>query len=148
MKFVKFISTILLVLFCNTIAADAELPPAPFTSADVRCLSLNLHYEARGEGLAGMVAVGQVTLNRMRSKFYPPTLCGVVKQPYQFSWVKKFPNYHETVVSLRIQNLAVELLLGKYRDRTGGALFFHSTSVDPQWTRRQTAQIGSHIFYR
>jgi len=50
------------------------------------CSTWNLMYEARGEGLEGMQAVHQVVLNRVKSRKYPSTICGVVLQKYQFSW--------------------------------------------------------------
>jgi len=43
-------------------------------------------HEARGEGIEGMQAVHQVVLNRVNSRKYPSTICGVVLQKYQFSW--------------------------------------------------------------
>ena len=49
-------------------------------SAAVMCLALNLYHEARGESLAGNLAVGFVTMNRVADPRYPDTVCGVVKQ--------------------------------------------------------------------
>jgi len=45
-------------------------------------------HEARGEGSEGMQAVHQVVLNRVKSRKYPNTICGVVLQKNQFSWTR------------------------------------------------------------
>ena len=49
-------------------------------SRDLDCLTQAVYYEARGEGQAGMQAVAQVILNRVRSSAFPNTVCGVIFQ--------------------------------------------------------------------
>ena len=44
------------------------------------CLAEALYFEARGETVRGMFAVGEVILNRVDSDAYPDTLCGVINQ--------------------------------------------------------------------
>ena len=44
----------------------------------MRCLAENIYYEARGEPLNGQYAVAEVTLNRVRSPYFPKTICAVV----------------------------------------------------------------------
>jgi len=54
---------------------------APFLSEkDIECLARNIYFEAGSEPLEGKVAVGVVTLNRMRDPRYPSSICGVVNQ--------------------------------------------------------------------
>ena len=51
------------------------------------CLAINIYHEARGEHTAGMRAVADVVINRVRSIQFPNTICGVVKQgPVSESW--------------------------------------------------------------
>ena len=45
---------------------------------DVMCMAKNIFFEAAVESTAGKLAVAQVTLNRVRSKNYPNTICDVV----------------------------------------------------------------------
>jgi len=45
-----------------------------------RCLTEALYFEARGENLVGQVAVAEVILNRVDSKSYPNSVCGVIQQ--------------------------------------------------------------------
>ena len=55
-------------------------------SAAVMCLAMNLYHETRGETLAGNIAVGYVTMNRVADKRYPDTVCGVVHQAKYHGW--------------------------------------------------------------
>jgi len=121
------------------------------------CLALALYWEARGEGRRGMTAVGWTILNRVRSREFPSTPCGVVRQggerpPCQFSWWcdgksdRPRDRHSWSMASI----IASELLLDPPPDPTGGSLFYHSTSVSPAWhrKRKRTATIGAHVFYR
>lgn len=135
--------------FCTSNANSASL------SEEQHCLAQSLYWEARGEGRQGMIAVGWTVLNRVRSHHFPATPCEVVRQggerpPCQFSWwcdgrSDRPRDWHSWQSALI---LAAELLLHPPRDPTGGALFYHSTSVRPPWKRVRTARIGRHVFYR
>jgi N-acetylmuramoyl-L-alanine amidase len=121
-----------------------------------RCMKLALHYEARGEGTKGMMAVANVILNRVNSSRYPNDICSVVTQKYkstcQFSWycdkqlTRKEPN-----ISFKARFIAYEAVVNNsLKDITGGALLFHANTIEPYWasTQKLTRQIGNHIFYR
>ena len=45
-----------------------------------KCLADNMYFEARNQGTAGIIAVSNVVLNRVKSKDYPNTICEVVRQ--------------------------------------------------------------------
>ena len=122
-----------------------------------RCLALAMYWEARGESRRGMVAVGWTILNRSRSPEFPATPCDVVleggeKPPCQFSWWcdGKSDRPRDRNSWIRARVIAAQLLTDPPPDPTGGALFYHSTSIRVPWTRprRRTARIGNHIFYR
>jgi spore germination cell wall hydrolase CwlJ-like protein len=128
--------------------AAVPTPISPgFDLKDLRCLELNIHYEARGESDKGKLAVGMVTLNRAKNKNFPKQICDVVYQKYQFSWTTQFPNHSKTKVDPKITLLAMDLLTNKYKDFTNGALYFHNAEVE-SFDRKVVAQIGSHTFYR
>lgn len=120
-----------------------------------RCLALTLYFEARGEGRAGMVAVGWTVLNRVRSTAFPGTPCGVVRQggerpPCQFSWWcdGRSDRPRDRRSWQRAQLIAAELLQSPPRDPTRGALYYHSMRLAAPWRRVPTARIGRHVFYR
>ena len=45
-----------------------------------KCLADALYFEARGESVAGQLAVGLVIFNRVEHPKYPDTVCGVTRQ--------------------------------------------------------------------
>jgi N-acetylmuramoyl-L-alanine amidase len=124
----------------------------------LRCLALNVYHEARSEPVVGQVAVAAVTLNRVASGAFPDSVCGVVEQGgqernhCQFSWwcdgrTDAPKNRDAWDEALRVSLLA---LSGKAHDPTGGALYYHTTSVHPRWSKvfKRTARIGAHVFYK
>jgi spore germination cell wall hydrolase CwlJ-like protein len=132
--------------------------PAATGGDDWQCLAEALYFEARGESIEGIFAVGEVILNRVDSGAYPSSLCGVVNQgtgrrnACQFSYTC---DGNPTVVREReawnnVGKIARILLDGTPRDLTNGATHFHTRAVNPSWSRRftRTASIGAHLFYR
>ena len=53
---------------------------------EITCLAKNMYFEARSEGLAGLVATTQVVFNRLESEEYPNTICGVIEQAKLSQW--------------------------------------------------------------
>lgn len=135
--------------------------PEP-NEADLLCMTQVMYFEARGEGIRGMKAVGHVVMNRVADKRFPSTVCGVVKQGKhvdgkpvrnrcQFSWycdglpeVVKDKSTYEIAA-----DLARSVLQGIAPNPVGKSIFFHATSVKPKWSRKFAVvrQIGRHIFY-
>ena len=53
----------------------------------IECLTSNVYHEARGESIAGQLAVALVTNNRKNDIRFPNTYCDVVKEgPVRESW--------------------------------------------------------------
>ncbi len=123
-----------------------------------RCLTEALYFEARGENLVGQVAVAEVILNRVDSKSYPNSVCGVIQQGQyqrnacQFSFIcdGKVEHIGDQGSFEELGKVAWVMLQGKPRILTGKATHYHSASVLPRWAKRlvRTARIGNHIFYR
>jgi hypothetical protein len=130
----------------------------PEGDAQRDCLAKAIYFEARGESLAGQVAVAEVILNRVDSASYPNTICGVVRQGEerrtgcQFSFMcdGKPEIMRDTDAQARAEAIAHLLTEGRPRVLTANATHFHTTWVSPSWARRlvRTARIGDHIFYR
>lgn len=119
--------------------------------AETRCLATTVFYEARSESLAGQLAVAHVVLERARSGRFPSSLCGVVTQPGQFSFVRggRLPqaptNGRQWRTAAAIAEIALE---DSWENPVEGALFFHAAHVSPKWKRPRVTRIGGHIFYR
>lgn len=61
-------------------------PAYSIDKEDLKCLSDNLYYEARGESVKGQVKVIETVLNRVEDSRWPNTICEVIYQKSQFSW--------------------------------------------------------------
>ena len=120
--------------------------------AQEMCLAKAVYFEARSESLEGQLAVAEVILNRVASDRYPDTICDVVTQPAQFSFIRRgrFPQpktgsdaWHR---ALAIADIAQNRLANSVAPNV---LWYHATYVAPSWGKRLTrfAQIGTHIFY-
>lgn len=72
--------------FVALLATGVHVDAASEPETEFECLAYNIYWEARSESTAGMYAVAEVTLRRVRDPRFPNTICGVVKQPNQFSW--------------------------------------------------------------
>ena len=135
-------------------------------SAAVMCLAMNLYHETRGETLAGNLAVGFVTMNRVADPRYPDTVCGVVHQAKyhgwdlvnpirnrcQFSWYCDgiSDNPQDGKAMLESVILAQHIIAGTVTDISEGATHYHATYVNPYWAGDMTVvlEVGQHIFYK
>ena len=117
-------------------------------SSFLLCLALNVYHEARGEPLAGQMAVANVTWNRAERD--PERLCEVVYKPNQFSWVKDKPTVKDSKAYQTALAVSVLSWLFYSVDFSRGATYYHTHSVNPNWNQhmKTTRVIGSHKFMR
>ncbi|MGL4518407.1 MAG: cell wall hydrolase, partial [Phocaeicola sp.] len=130
-------------------------------------LTLNIFYEARGEGEVGMHAVADVTIIRAKT---PSNVVNAVLAPYQFSWVKdklkpkernlfglmalqrhilhsgKFKT-QEIEAYRRAERIASKVLQDRYKPRYRFT-HFHVVGLKPNWGGSGGKRIGNHVFYR
>lgn len=153
MKLRTFVATVCLTLFSTAAVAKCDGDPAK----EMEILALNMYHEARGEGRTAMQMVGEVTLNRVASGEYPDTICEVVYQKGQFSWVtKKDHTPYEKEAWEAALDIAHDLLnqdVGNLYIFDNGATHFANLGAlenPPTWTKTfdKVAQIGSHTFFR
>lgn len=115
-----------------------------------RCLAVAIFYESKGESLSGQMAVAHVILNRVESPRFPSTICGVVTQRSQFSFVRggRLPGARPGASWNTARAVARAALADAWDSPVGEAMFFHTTRVSPRWNRTKVASIGNHVFYR
>lgn len=114
------------------------------------CLARAVYYEARTESLTGQLTVAEVVINRARSGRFASTICGVVRQRGQFSFVRGGiiptpPSNRHWRTSVAIARIAMQDLADGAAPR---ALFFHARRVNPGWRLTRVATVGNHVFYR
>ena len=132
--------------------------PQASGDAQFQCLAQALYFEARGETVKGQFAVAEVIMNRVASKQFPNTACGVVNQgtgrKYQCQFTYTCDGHKEIIAEKRayerVSKVARAVLDGTETKLTDGATYYHTTAVRPRWSRSftQTARIGVHKFYR
>lgn len=129
---------------------------------EYNCLVKNIYFEARNQSKIGKQAIAVVTLERVKRKNYPPTICKVVAEERkrgvcQFSWKcdgkSDNPNLsskEELAAWKRAQKVAEDALLGKVSPIIKGATMFHADYDKPDWDYSKLkflGKIGDHLFY-
>lgn len=175
-KYIKFLFYIAAAVFAFTVVEAAskqkfaelreEADVNPTSIATIRdkqrqlaCLTQNVYYEAGSEPAEGKIAVAQVVMNRVESGQFGNTPCQVIFQKNviyekvicQFSWACDKITMHKPVrpdLWRESQEAAKMVLFEGFRlPNIKGALYFHADYINPNWNRKQKAQIGRHIFY-
>ena len=120
-------------------------------SDDLSCLAGAIYFEAKGESLAGQLAVGKVIIARSQSGRFPASYCGVVYQPSQFSFVRgrAMPAINKAGRAwAEAAKLAQIAHADSWDSPVEGALFFHAARVSPNWRLKRMARVDNHVFYR
>lgn len=152
----------------NSIVRQDEAS-GPGALAEWQCLTIALYHEARGEPEIGQIAVGETILNRVRSKAYPDTICGVVfqnsqmKNQCQFSFACDGVSdaMQESQPMQKLSEMARQLILAQkshsldavtrssyFNQRAPLMTHYHRYDVFPTWSPKleKLAQIGNHVF--
>ncbi|MGH8345720.1 MAG: cell wall hydrolase [Pseudomonas sp.] len=128
-------------------------------------LARTLWGEARGESLAGQIAVGWTIRNRVNDgkakSWWGEGYTGVCQKPYQFScWNKNDPNFAYLSGAKSIpfrefaqaQIAAEQVMAGKVAGPTGGATHYYATTMPkpPAWSvgAKRTLKLGRHVFFK
>lgn len=134
----------------ETLAAAVAAQDGVLGDRELRCLAAGVYFESKGEPLAGQLAVAQTIINRTKSGRFPKSICSVLTQAGQFSFVRG-----GVVPSAEGRNgwaTAVAIAKVAQADLWDGAavnaLFFHARRVSPGWRMQKVAAIGNHVFYR
>lgn len=161
------------LMLCGLLLLSAEAASttlSTYDEQDIECLASNIYHEARGEPVKGRIAVGFVTLNRVKSNKFPNTICRVVYQAVHSSWWRtvhgkqvpvrnqcQFSWYcdgrPDTIYSekewIKAISLAKLVLSNAFFDPTFGSTFYHADSVSPAWASSftHTVTINKHMFY-
>ena len=120
------------------------------------CLAEAVYFEARSEPVTGQIAVAEVILNRVEDHRFPDTVCDVVYQgsqrhnACQFSYTcdGRPEEFNEPVSYDRAKRLAIVMTENRETGLSRGALFYHTTAVQPHWAAKleELDKIGSHVF--
>jgi hypothetical protein len=115
------------------------------------CLAGAVYFESKGESLAGQLAVAKVVMARAKSGRFAPTLCGVVFQKSQFSFVRggQMPNIDKNGTHWKNAVAISKIALNNaWKSPVEGALYFHARYVSPGWKLQRIGSVDQHVFYR
>lgn len=159
--------TLVLLLNFTTSRVEAYNTPAEENTIttsqrmkELECLARNIYFESANEPFEGKVAVAQVTLNRVESGKFPPSICQVVYQKNvfyekvvcQFSWYCNSPatlKVRSPALYQESMEVAKKVLLEGFRlPGLTTAMYYHADYVNPGWNKPRLTKIGRHIFYR
>jgi spore germination cell wall hydrolase CwlJ-like protein len=127
---------------------------------ELNCMKRLLFYEARSTSKAEIEKIADVVINRTTSEGFPSTVCGVEKQPKQFSYRNnKAPakNWDKQVIAkggleAEILEVIQEIAKAKlsYGSKYKDLLFYHTKAVAPSWgksLKKVVFKQHQHVFY-
>ncbi len=128
----------------NTSAQNAD---------DVKLLAQLIHHEAGNQGVNGMIAVGEVVMNRVKSSLFPNTIKEVVYQKGQFSGVSSISSITPSETELSIAQNVIAGNMKVFQNEN--VLFFrnpsyagYSASQNVNWgSLKWYTSINQHAFY-
>lgn len=140
---------------------EAKIQQQQFVQQEKNCLKNALYYEARSEGLIGILAVASVIENRKNSGKYPGTYCDVINQHRQFSYTHEGKRDVETLEDRlltsdkkaygHVSEVAENMLAGAFKPVLAeDVLWYAKTSVKNYWTKTKSVatRVGEHVFYK
>lgn len=115
------------------------------------CLKEALYAEARNTSRLEQQSIAEVILNRTKHKDYPSTICGVIQQPWQFSFKNRLqdrtqnilPELHEINSNLdkqaylQIESVVDDVLTSGNKILPENAIFYHTKKIKkkPVWAK-------------
>ncbi len=124
--------------------------------AERQCLKTAIYHEARGEPVEGQLAVALVIYNRTESEKFSDTICEVLVEPEQFSFVKngelpKMKDPEAAAMAEDVANVACAIhQLGLGEAVVGideNVLWFQVSRTAPPWAPTWVGEIGRHNFF-
>ena len=118
------------------------------TDEEIEMLKYIVEQETRGGSYRHKCIVTNVVLNRVKDSRFPNTVKGVLLQKNQFSstW-----NYYQkrNKPDEKTENAVNNVLNGKERDESNGALYFHSMSSDGWFSSLSfVMEMEGHRFFK
>lgn len=125
----------------------SSIRPHAYGGKERECLARAMFFESNRSSRDGLVAVGTVVFNRVKSAAYPDTICGVVGQKNQFA-----PGVLTRKMNSKalpdVMAAADAVLAGERHAAVGSAKFFHQAGLKfPYKNMHYVAVAGGNAFY-
>jgi len=121
--------------------------PFSHTPKDRECLERAMFFESNRSSRDGMIAVGTVVMNRLRSGNHGSTICDVVGEPGQFA-----PGVMTRPMNSRampdVEEAADAVLKGERKAKLKNTMYFHTAGLPfPYKNMHYTMVAGGNAFY-
>lgn len=131
----------------DSLKPSSRARPYRYTSRDKECLERAMFFESNRSSRDGMVAVGTVVMNRLRSGQYSDSICGVVGQKRQFA-----PGVMTRQMNSKampdVQEAAEAVLKGERAPKLNNAMHFHTAGLKfPYNNMHYITVAGGNAFY-
>lgn len=119
-----------------------------YTAKDKECLARAMFFESNRSSRDGLVAVGSVVMNRLKSGEYANTVCGVVGQKGQFA-PGVLSRRMDSAALPDVQAAAEAVLKGERHPKVkDDVMFFHTAGLKfPYKNMHYTTVAGGNAFY-
>jgi spore germination cell wall hydrolase CwlJ-like protein len=113
------------------------------------CMARAMYFESNRSSADGMLAVGTVVMNRVASKGYPKTVCGVVGQRNQFADGALTKSMTERGPKALAYQMADRVLMGgRHPSLSSEVKFFHTVGYSfPYDNMNYVLEAGGNNFY-
>lgn len=138
------------VAYPTLAAAVAAQPSHDDDDAALQCLAGAIFFEAKGEPLAGQLAVADVIINRAKSGRFPADVCAVVTQRGQFGFVRggRIPSVNEDSRYYRTAVAVARVAMAEAWDGEADRALYFNRGRAPGTGLTKVAAIGNHVFWR
>ncbi|NDR57079.1 MULTISPECIES: cell wall hydrolase [Roseobacteraceae] len=111
------------------------------------CMARAMYFESNRSSRDGMIAVGSVVMNRVKSDAYPGSVCGVVSQAGQFAPGVMTSRMSSSGLPLA-QEAARSVLSGERHPMIANAEFFHAANYHAGYNNMHYVLVaGGNAFY-
>jgi spore germination cell wall hydrolase CwlJ-like protein len=141
------------------VGASQPVPPSPIAklkavvakptsrSSERECMARAMYFESEKSAEDGMLAVGTVVANRLKSGRYGNSVCGVVGAPQQFA-PGVLSRSMTGAAAERARQMADAVLKGRRHPAAGEAMFFHVANVRFKYPNMHYVLVsGGNAFY-
>ncbi|QXN60198.1 hypothetical protein KUA24_131 [Vibrio phage HNL01] len=152
------ISGLIAVFLTNKSEAAVPTNIGDILTADVgsqTCMVYNLYHESRSQSDMANIMILNTVMNRVKSERWPNTICEVIKQRHQYSWLfdGRSDKMHDKAQVKRLTKLVDNYLLNKdtYITISEGVNMYKVTGHKTSWDYSKIEKItviDDHTFYR
>ena len=138
---------VILIVLENNYTKQNVSYAATSNTSDLQLMARAINGEARGEPYEGQVAVGAVTLNRVKDSRFPNTISGVIYQSGAFTAVADGQINSPIDEGSTVYKAAQDAMNGW--DPTGGCVYYFNPDTATNswiWSRPHVITIGKHRF--